>query len=194
MKLTELRSIIREVVTESIMGDYLEKNTDPKYKHFLDKRITFRDKSGKEYTGVAQFIGMNPVTKQYQVTAGGLPVWPVDPKTIQYAKPPGSLARKSIKKDNPDKYHIESVVMNESVSLDDIKKEFNLYDWYHDYSDDSRINNSGRAHREEIQTMIEDYLKDHPTEKNKVQKMIDDIISKTFKGRSHPFRGSHWVK
>ena len=104
MSATSLKTIIGESVGDSRLNedDRLARETDPHYKKFLGKRIVFKDKRGKEHIGIAQFIGVNPLTNQFQVTASKAPIWPVDPKSIQFAKPSGP-----IEKGNPAKYHIE---------------------------------------------------------------------------------------
>jgi hypothetical protein len=62
-------------------GD-LTKDTDPKFKHLLGKRVTVVCK-GKTWTGKLEFAGINTVLhNQFQVTIGRTPLWPVDPDSL----------------------------------------------------------------------------------------------------------------
>lgn len=52
---------------------------------FLGKRITFKDKKGETWTGVAEFVGYNPFFPDFgfQITIGRMPIRHVDVSTIK---------------------------------------------------------------------------------------------------------------
>jgi hypothetical protein len=81
--------------------------------------------------------------------------------------------------------------LKESVSLNDIKKEMESFDWSYDYADDTRSYNSGRAHEREIKKMVKDYLDLNPNDRQKIVKMSDDIQSKHFKKKV--FNSAAWI-
>lgn len=74
------------LLTESGTDTRLLNATDPKFRQFIGKRIFFKKKNGQSVTGVANFIGKNFVTNEFQVTVEKTPIWPVDPSSIRLAK------------------------------------------------------------------------------------------------------------
>lgn len=74
---------------QSFSAKNLYDRSDDSFKHMIGKRVKFQSR-GKEWVGKAQFIGINPLHNQFQVTVDRTPVWPVDPSTIELApqRPP----------------------------------------------------------------------------------------------------------
>jgi len=69
---------------QSFSAKTLYDRSDDRFKHMIGKRVKFQAK-GREWFGIAQFIGVNPLHNQFQVTVDRTPVWPVDPSTIELA-------------------------------------------------------------------------------------------------------------
>jgi len=64
----------------------MKDKNDPKFEHLIGKRVTVKTPEGHTVGGILQFIGINRFHGQYQVTIGRMPIWPVDPNTIELVK------------------------------------------------------------------------------------------------------------
>ena len=69
---------------QSFSAKNLYDRSDDSFKNMIGKRVKFQSR-GKEWVGIAQFIGVNPLHNQFQVTVDRTPIWPVDPFTIELA-------------------------------------------------------------------------------------------------------------
>jgi len=66
----------------------LLRETDPRFKHLIGKRVEFKDSKGERIVGVLDFAGINTVLHgKFQVTISRCPIWPVNPDTIKEYKP-----------------------------------------------------------------------------------------------------------
>tara|TARA_A100001037_G_scaffold172411_2_gene154853 strand:+ start:1233 stop:1439 length:207 start_codon:yes stop_codon:yes gene_type:complete len=62
------------------------------FNKFLGKRIRFTDSTGNQWVGICNFIGINKFLQAgLQITIGRMPIWPVDPTTIELAPLPPRL-------------------------------------------------------------------------------------------------------
>ena len=75
---------------QSFSAKTLYDRSDDGFKHMIGKRVKFQAR-GKEWVGLSQFIGINPLHNQFQVTIDRTPVWPVDPSTIELAPQRSSI-------------------------------------------------------------------------------------------------------
>ena len=64
------------------MSKNLYDKSDNDYRHMIGKRVEFQAR-GKKWVGIAEFIGINPLHNQFQVTVDRTPIWPVTPNTIK---------------------------------------------------------------------------------------------------------------
>ncbi len=60
----------------------LRNSSDNDFQHMIGNRVEFEAR-GKKWTGIAEFIGINPLHNQFQVTVDRTPVWPVNPNTVK---------------------------------------------------------------------------------------------------------------
>ena len=66
------------------MSKLLFESTDPRFKTWIGKKVTFTDKHGKQHVGTLDFAGINSkLHNQFQVTINRTPHWPVDPDTLK---------------------------------------------------------------------------------------------------------------
>lgn len=75
---------------QSFSAKTLYDRSDDGFKHMIGKRVKFQAKD-REWVGLSQFIGINPLHNQFQVTIDRTPVWPVDPSTIELAPQRSSI-------------------------------------------------------------------------------------------------------
>jgi putative nucleotidyltransferase with HDIG domain len=65
-----------------MMSKNLYDRSDNDFQHMIGNRVEFEAR-GKKWVGIAEFIGINPLHNQFQVTVDRTPVWPVNPNTIK---------------------------------------------------------------------------------------------------------------
>lgn len=64
----------------------MKDKNDPRFEHLIGKRVTVKTPEGHTVGGVLQFIGINSLHGEFQVTINRMPIWPVDPNTIKLVK------------------------------------------------------------------------------------------------------------
>ena len=70
------------------MKEQLFRNSDPKWQHLIGKRAQFTSRDrltgwNRSWVGKVEFIGINQLHSQFQVTVDRCPVWPVLENSIK---------------------------------------------------------------------------------------------------------------
>jgi len=61
----------------------LLKQTEPQFKNWIGKKVSFIGPNNTEFTGNLTFAGINPLHDKFQVTVNNTPIWPVDKNKIK---------------------------------------------------------------------------------------------------------------